>query len=432
MRKNPPETIPNPNRRANPDIIIMERDYKLITPLYGGGVKAGEVDIATPIHGTGIRGQLRFWWRATRGGSFAGNSEKMKAAEDLIWGSTEGGSAVSIAVIRCTSGKPFQIRHNGQLIDVGHVRSPYSYVAFPLRRQDRVPAGVVYEGVIFTLQLSFPDSAKDDVQAALWAWETFGGVGARTRRGFGALQCTDVQPNDGSASVDIGQWRWEYDAQNAAAQLLDAVERFVSNGEFPRGVPHLSRLKERYKIKFADSDPLKVWRDLFGRLKDFRQNRAGRYGRSNWPEPDAIRQETGQSLRSRGHSDPVYDPIIDKFPRAIFGLPIIFAFKEEDSHPTDPDKDPRETMLTGRREGIDRLASPLILRPLACRDRTNVGLALILNAPLLPPGGIALKGAGVNKPADPRLEKGEINTINQKHTWGNISVDILQSFLNKL
>src|SRR5205085_10778174 len=64
----------------------VERKYELITPLFGGGVKAGENDNITPISGKAIRGHLRFWWRATRGGQFNGDLEAMKAREAEIWG----------------------------------------------------------------------------------------------------------------------------------------------------------------------------------------------------------------------------------------------------------------------------------------------------------------------------------------------------------
>ncbi len=35
---------------------------KVITPIYGGGVKAGEPDKDMPIRASAIRGQLRYWW----------------------------------------------------------------------------------------------------------------------------------------------------------------------------------------------------------------------------------------------------------------------------------------------------------------------------------------------------------------------------------
>jgi len=41
--------------------ITETRSYRLITPLFGGGVKAGVNDPITPIRASGIRGQLRFY-----------------------------------------------------------------------------------------------------------------------------------------------------------------------------------------------------------------------------------------------------------------------------------------------------------------------------------------------------------------------------------
>src|SRR4051794_27912637 len=72
--------------KKNDDIIKQVRRYKLITPLFGGGVEPGVNDDVTLISGKAIRGHLRFWWRATRGGQFAGDLKKMKEIEDMIWG----------------------------------------------------------------------------------------------------------------------------------------------------------------------------------------------------------------------------------------------------------------------------------------------------------------------------------------------------------
>ncbi|KPL80188.1 type III-B CRISPR module RAMP protein Cmr1 [Herpetosiphon geysericola] len=66
--------------------ITKTRSYKLITPLFGGGVEAGLNDPLTPIRASGIRGQLRFWWRAIRGGGYS-SVDDLRAKEAEIWGS---------------------------------------------------------------------------------------------------------------------------------------------------------------------------------------------------------------------------------------------------------------------------------------------------------------------------------------------------------
>src|SRR6266480_7976607 len=85
MRK-PPEISPqNVTPQKHDDIITQVREYKLITPLFGGGVEKSEADPVTIIRGTEIRGQLRFWWRACRAGNYT-NVKDLKEAEDKIWG----------------------------------------------------------------------------------------------------------------------------------------------------------------------------------------------------------------------------------------------------------------------------------------------------------------------------------------------------------
>jgi CRISPR-associated protein Cmr1 len=56
----------------------------LETPLYGGGVRAGEVDEKQPIRVSGLRGQFRFWWRVACG-PFPSSTEMFRR-EAAIWG----------------------------------------------------------------------------------------------------------------------------------------------------------------------------------------------------------------------------------------------------------------------------------------------------------------------------------------------------------
>ena len=67
-------------KRAEDKRITQVRRYKVITPLFGGGVDPAKADPVTVVRATEIRGHLRFWWRATRGGQFEGNLDKMREA----------------------------------------------------------------------------------------------------------------------------------------------------------------------------------------------------------------------------------------------------------------------------------------------------------------------------------------------------------------
>jgi hypothetical protein len=44
---------------------------EIVTPMFGGGAKAGIVDEKMPIRVTEIRGHLRFWWRLLYGKNYS-------------------------------------------------------------------------------------------------------------------------------------------------------------------------------------------------------------------------------------------------------------------------------------------------------------------------------------------------------------------------
>jgi CRISPR/Cas system CMR-associated protein Cmr1 (group 7 of RAMP superfamily) len=64
MLRKPPTTLdPKIALDSITQPIWTTLDCQLITPLYGGGVKAHTIDESMPIRVSSIRGQLRFWWR---------------------------------------------------------------------------------------------------------------------------------------------------------------------------------------------------------------------------------------------------------------------------------------------------------------------------------------------------------------------------------
>jgi CRISPR-associated protein Cmr1 len=416
MKRQDP-TIPVPIVRKDEKVGIITgiRKYKLITPLYGGGEEPAKPDSITVVRATEVRGHLRFWWRATRGGSFDGDLQKMKKREEEIWGSSgekgkPGPSPVSVALQDPTEGKPIKELDkdkNGKKRHIGDPGALWSYVAFPLRDSK----GEVREGVSFSLEIKYPGGLKDDVEAALWAWEIFGGIGARTRRGFGALQRTD----NGLLT-----------REQMEVEINNGIKKHVVIGIYPAGVPNLSG-KLKFKVVSKGDTSAAAWEYLFKKLKDFRQDRnpgsSSRFGRSRWPEPDAIRRVPGMTS-SDAHAKRLNT--VDKFPRAKFGLPIIFQFKDEGIG------DPKQTSLEG--QDHDRLASPLILRPIACSDGA-LGLAAILewepvNSTELytPPGGLILKGALRDPKVYSDLTPIEAATISPL----NGETDIFKAFLKTL
>ncbi len=367
--------------------ITEVRKYELITPLFGGGVEGGVNDPVTPIRASNIRGHLRFWWRATRGGTADSNLTNeqrladMKQREAVIWGSastrygTGGPSKVQIVVEVMNNGKEFKATdQNGYITNIGNPKSIYSYVTFPLKELGS--KAIIQESIKFNLKITYKFDQKIDVHAALWAWETFGGIGARTRRGFGALS------NNEALLTALPHTKDEVESW-----LKENLNFYVVNGLWPKGVPFLPKVSslKRLKIiigKSQVSNPVvgdttkALWLTMINCLKDFRQARTHRFGRSKWPEPDTIRRITNQFLNENKLHKPIHP--IRNFPRAAFGLPIVIKFKDDkESNPNFRNPDPDKTTI--QLSFADRLSSPLIIRPLLCSNKDVVGIAFILN-----------------------------------------------------
>jgi CRISPR-associated protein Cmr1 len=242
------------------------------------------------------------------------------------------------------------------------------------------------------------------VEAALWAWETFGGLGGRTRRGFGAVTREDG-PGAGTVAAELAKYQ-----------------------DNPRiaGVPSL-RGARFVLVPRSYDDALAAWKNGLGVLQTLRQGAGfGRNlpsrpmipaGRSRWPEPDEIRKITRQSAPL--HSKPVVQ--VSRFPRAVFGLPIVFHFVDSG----DPNAKPLQLQPVGDR---DRFASPLILRPLT--DGTTFRSAALVLASDVPDCELL-----VNKSARLvawSLDLADASGIPALRRNGNVFTDPLQLFLEEL
>jgi CRISPR-associated protein Cmr1 len=431
-------------QRQDADTVTQTRSYRLITPLFGGGVESKESDPIKCVTEKGIRGQLRFWWRACKGASALTGQQNilrdMKKREDEIWGNASSPdnplpSKVSLVVAitnedKVTRDQPYMLNdQNRPRANRESIVPPYA--AFPLQPTDDevrdnpyLPMREVLLGVTFDLRLTFPTDKRDDVEAALWCWETFGGVGGRTRRGFGALELIRVAEGPDAPDA-IAPLKWT--ANDAEQKIKEKIAAVCGQGNWAPGVPHLSPGSDNLKVtskkdtSIHADESIRSWRHLVDCLQKFRQSRnpgrqANRPGRSHWPEPDELRRKyTAKTGRTTPH-EPTHP--VRKFPRAAFGLPIIFHFQGNEI----PD-------ATLKGADHDRLASPLILRPLSCANGEAVGLALIIDGTSEPPGGVMLKNDGAvatDLDLDPQAEAAKIVPLSRINP---IQTNVLKAFL---
>lgn len=346
----------------------LEAEVGFLTYVFGGGVTqtndarepAKPYDPITPIRSASCRGQLRFWWRATIGARMP-SLEAMRDREAKIWGAIWDGApqhgAVSLVVDYQgpdPTRKPvFSWRDGRNFPDTIQEMKSIEYGAFPLRptnnpgQEGADPRSSLwdYGDHTFKLVLAFPEEFEQDVVLALSAWLTFGGYGSRLNRGFGAVKLN-------------AEHKSLVDHPDAIFALLKAHPQ--ANAPLLPKVPALSLDPKRLYRKAGGQDPKGAWSFVLGRFKEFRQSpgtgrnpgqSANRPGRSRWPEPDEIRRVTRDNA-------PMHPPVhpVRAFPRADFGMPIIFHFKDRG--------EPGDTTLQPTKHH-DRLPSSLILRPSA-------------------------------------------------------------------
>lgn len=382
-RPTPPVPPMELKARTDHGMIVEKRSYELITPLFGGGVEPNTPDPVTTIRATEIRGHLRFWWRATRGGQFA-TIEELKAKEDEIWGAAakfdkEGkiiaGPSVNLKVemkdIKKLEYIPtYQIctDKNNEFV-ANYVAKEYApeYFCFSLKPSKETiqnmgcdtPIHNLVGNVKFKLELTLKNEFFEDVNAALWAWETFGGVGARTRRGFGAVKrmCDDMALPPSSFS-EFSEW------------IKEKCNMYIIDSSAMEDLPNLSK-KLNFRIIPANKSVMNIWNSLSSKLKLFRSR----------TDDIPFRKNDIKAIRTifDGGNKRLID--VSHFQRAYLGLPVAYQnLKKVYRSGVKVEK----ATLQGKRKQHQRLASPVILRPIACQDGKYLGIALLLVGTKLP------------------------------------------------
>jgi len=350
--------LPVPETTLQAGIKRAFLDIVVVTPMFGGSpVMDQRMPVANdpvqPVRPASIRGHLRFWWRATRGRKFT-TVEKLAQCEAQVWGSTAIPSRTTTTVQMVEQGQKQSCSFisSSQVPPLPKDRDkdvePLAYALFPFQQDSNRDEARGTIDAKFRLTLEYPEDLKPEVDAALWAWLTFGGIGARTRRGCGALWSSRVLLQKDQVKR-VPRWLGAEYRKHCGADAAAGTEL-----KWPTLSPRVLLLKRAF------TDPLEAWAVAMEALRHFRQGggegRVKQFGKSRWPEAGAIRDAVRKGTP------------IDDMPRGEFGMPLIFHFKDE------PDVDGSELLPPERyiehdgrteTEKVHRMASPLIVKPLA-------------------------------------------------------------------
>ncbi|AWR86729.1 type III-B CRISPR module RAMP protein Cmr1 [Meiothermus taiwanensis] len=380
-----PRTVPSTSfQLKTPALETWRLRLRTITPLFGGSATPREVDAANPIRPASVRGQLRFWWRATAGAQYA-SSEKLFEAEEAIWGSAEKQGRVALRILEQKAGE--FVRPSDLVGDRGAAKTGpmerFFLHPFNFNKKENLPEASGLKWVEFTLELipHLSEEEKEHLRRAIRAWIAFGGIGARTRRGVGALEVLNEPQAWLPASPEqLRAWFAQPPVENPShTTLAGAVVRL--------GQPR----------KPSNTDPFKghtAWRELgrfWARLRKGHFVKDPRTGETMAYTPMAGGKwndhKTLLTLGSKQQEIALAKPYL--------GLPIVYQRLGNSFSGTLDAKHPQ-----GR-----RMASPVILKPMAFADGSVRPAVVLLKAPLPERIQIGSRELALHIPeADPVLE----------------------------
>ena len=173
---------------------LEERIYEceVVTPMFLGGANIKISEIRTQS----IKGALRFWWRAIYGKKYS--LEEMKKKETKIFGNTEQKSNVTITIDGLNSViKPKELPRGTSFSVHNFPIGILHYLAYGTYKYEKGKGNVfirshIPNGVKFNITIKTNKQYLDEVSNSFSAFIKYGGLGSRTRNGFGSIYCNEI------------------------------------------------------------------------------------------------------------------------------------------------------------------------------------------------------------------------------------------------
>ena len=337
---------------------------RTVTPAFLGRFDVADpepADVPFPI--PSLRGVLAYWFRALAGAYIGNNNERLYQAESAVFGSARKAGAGGPSPILLRAGRVRLTRLSADHPGMRYLMGP------GLTAPKEPPPRYLTPGTLTLRVRNNGTPAHGDLfLSALWALRTFGGIGARSRRGFGSLAVDRVPA---ALPVERFDPTW---LKRDTVDDLDAVVACVSSAIRELGITagdgHAGRYPcfahGQYRHNLQGEDTLigsRDWRAALGIagevLWGFRHG-ANRWAADAPPPPGTHSQSYIDVVQSFLNHRPQQGPMT----AAALGLPIPYSDHQGPVNPAKP------TEPTQRRAMVDvlidgkpaRRASPLWLR----------------------------------------------------------------------
>jgi CRISPR-associated protein Cmr1 len=364
--------------------IRIEATYSVVTPLFCAGADSKTPEVRLPS----FKGVLRYWWRALAWSRYGADLGVLRQQEDRLFGSAGGGQ--SRVVMRLASapqspkisvGDVLEARAGAGVVGEGARYLGYGVMEAFGSRKKGTKAGQLTRACLgapfdFTVQMRarhLDGQESTSLVNALVAVGILGGLGARSRKGYGSLALQSLHVN--------GEARWSTPRSMDELQRAIAALRSGQTHDHAGAYPEFTALSNRARHVLLSStrrEPLELL-DLVGReMVRFRS--WGRKGRIFESQLDSEKkfQDDHDLMKGRQRRS---------HPRRIaFGLPHNYGQQK-----------------VGPADGLDRRASPLFIHIHPCDDEP-VAVLSFLPARFLPAGKSDISVGGSRVPQAPEEE----------------------------
>jgi len=235
----------------------IEARFQVVTPLFCGGSDPSRPELRLPS----FKGVLRYWWRALAWSCYDGKLKRIQETENRVFGSSGGGQSRVSMRLDIDSGPIRPLRTGEILREPGRglkaVGDGARYLGYGVmeafsNRKRGTHAGQLTRGCLlppldFTVRIRCRDLNESDldlVRDALVAFGTLGGMGSKSRKGYGSIALRSMQ-------VD-GNDVWT--APHSLDTLACGISTLLRNANKPKlsdepsGLPAYTALSKRTRV----------------------------------------------------------------------------------------------------------------------------------------------------------------------------------------
>lgn len=337
--------------------------FEVVTPLFPGGADpANTAELRAPS----IKGVLRFWWRALAWSRLGGDMGAIRREEARLFGAAGEESAdakestgQASFILRVVRAKPPESLSKGETLQAGRqvVGAGMRYFGYGLMgafgaNQGKLERPCLPSPFPFSIELVSRDPLDSSVVNALKMLGLLGGLGSRSRRGYGSLSLVSLES-------DAEAWKPPATRDDYANQ----VRAVLKSGDLRPADPPYTAFsgKSRIVVVSEDLDPMGLLDRIGKQMQRYRS--WGHDGRVNGEESERNFKDDHDWFKNgasaSGHPR-----------RVIFGLPHNYS---------------KHVGIPGPNSERQRRASPLSIH-VHKLEKGYIGVVSVLPGDFLPPG----------------------------------------------